>query len=310
MTVVLTLIAAAVVIGCAGPRLLRVVERPTVSPAAALAAWLGTVAAAVLLTAAAAALAVLPHLLETGPVRALVSECLSGSVSADSWSTAARMAVAAVPLLALARLAAVAVPAARAARRSRDRHLTVVRLLCSDAEGVHWLDEARPLAYSLGGRPGAVIATAGVRGLGERRCAAVLAHERAHIRGRHHLMLQGVDVVAAAFPFLPLARRAALMVRLLVELAADDAAARSHSPHTVRSALALMGGATPAPSVPGGLHMSNEAIAVRLARLDSARVRRGPRRGALASAAFSVTPAVVAAGMLTVGFHTACTLLL
>ncbi len=59
----------------------------------------------------------------------------------------------------------------------------------------------------------------------EAQLAAVLAHERAHQAGRHHLLLSLAAVPAAAFPRVPAFRMARDEVARLSELAADDAAA-------------------------------------------------------------------------------------
>ncbi|CAM5509976.1 M56 family metallopeptidase [Streptomyces tanashiensis] len=52
--------------------------------------------------------------------------------------------------------------------------------------------------------------------------AAALAHERAHIAGRHHLLVAAAEAFAAVFPRLPLARHGGSAVPLLLEMAADE----------------------------------------------------------------------------------------
>ena len=73
------------------------------------------------------------------------------------------------------------------------------------------LDDPVPAAFALPGAPGRIVVSAGMlRALstGERR--ALLAHERAHLRHRHHLFLLLLQLAAAVDPLLrPLAREGA-----------------------------------------------------------------------------------------------------
>lgn len=93
-------------------------------------------------------------------------------------------------------------------------------------------------AYCLPGRRHRIVLTsAALRTLRPAELGAVLAHERAHVRGRHHLALVGARAAAAAFPHIRLFRAAACEIARLLELLADDAAARGTDPYTVASAL-------------------------------------------------------------------------
>ena len=60
--------------------------------------------------------------------------------------------------------------------------------------------------------------------------AAVLAHERAHLRERHDLVLLPFTALARAFPWSVLVQRSYASVALLVEMLADDHAARQQQP--------------------------------------------------------------------------------
>ncbi|MEV5505380.1 M56 family metallopeptidase [Streptomyces orinoci] len=58
-------------------------------------------------------------------------------------------------------------------------------------------------AYALPGRPGRVVVTAGMlRSLDAEERAALLAHERAHLAGRHHLLLLAADLAGCVHPVL------------------------------------------------------------------------------------------------------------
>ncbi len=105
------------------------------------------------------------------------------------------------------------------------------------------LDVAEPAAYCVAGKEGTVVVTRGtIAALDEDHLAAVLAHERAHLAGRHHLLLGTTRGLATVFPRIRLFTRGAVEVARLAEMCADDAAARIHGPRTViRALLALSG---------------------------------------------------------------------
>ena len=106
---------------------------------------------------------------------------------------------------------------------------------------VLWLDHPMPMAYSVAGRPGFVVATKGLSDcLTASEREAVIAHERAHLRGHHHRIINVCEVFAKALPVIPLFKAAPAAVRRLVELAADDRAAQATSPDAVRSALRVV----------------------------------------------------------------------
>ena len=121
------------------------------------------------------------------------------------------------------------------------------------------LDDPRPAAYCVAGRPAAIVVTSGALALlGGTQLSAVLAHERAHLAGRHHLLATAIRGLTAAFPGVPLFARGAAEVARLSEMTADDAAVRlAGRPALVTALLAIATGA-PVPgaqlagSVPGG----------------------------------------------------------
>ncbi|MFG2489045.1 M48 family metalloprotease [Streptomyces virginiae] len=99
------------------------------------------------------------------------------------------------------------------------------------------LPDQVPYAYALPGRQGGqvVVSTGMLAGLtpGERR--ALFAHERAHLAGRHHRFLLGVQLAARANPFL---RPLWTAVAFTAERWADEeAAARTGSRRTVALAV-------------------------------------------------------------------------
>lgn len=70
---------------------------------------------------------------------------------------------------------------------------------------------------------------------------AIIEHERSHVRSRHARVIQLAQMGAACFPFLACAREFGRTIRLLSELAADDAAARVCGPAHLCNALNTLG---------------------------------------------------------------------
>ncbi|WP_322759129.1 M56 family metallopeptidase [Frankia sp. Cr2] len=105
------------------------------------------------------------------------------------------------------------------------------------------LDHPVAVAYCLPGvRHTRVVVSKGLlAALAPDELEAVLAHEEAHARGRHDLVIQPFLAWQETFPFLPPARDATAAVSLLVEMLADDAAARCTSGQTLARALARLG---------------------------------------------------------------------
>ncbi|WP_441248765.1 M56 family metallopeptidase [Kitasatospora sp. McL0602] len=100
------------------------------------------------------------------------------------------------------------------------------------------LENVRPEAWSLPG-PGArlVVTTGALQQLTDRELAAVLSHERGHVRARHHWLAQWAQALAGGFPGVAMFSAFRDQVGELVELAADDRAARRHGRLTTALAL-------------------------------------------------------------------------
>lgn len=130
------------------------------------------------------------------------------------------------------------------------RRLPSIPLPVADSELVV-LPTTEPTAYAVPGRPGHIVVSAGMlRALDDDERDVLLAHERAHLRHRHHLYLRVVDVAVSAVPTLrPLAAR----VRFATERWADeDAAAQVGDRHVVARAIAqaaLVSASFPAPAL-------------------------------------------------------------
>lgn len=127
------------------------------------------------------------------------------------------------------------------------------------------LDHATCAAYCVPGRGGQIVVTSATLGaLDADQVAAVLAHERAHLRGRHHLVLRAASSLREAFPFVPAFAYAAAEVARLTEMIADDAAAHGRDRLTLATALVrLAEGSTPV----GALGAGGSTAVARVRRL-------------------------------------------
>jgi hypothetical protein len=103
--------------------------------------------------------------------------------------------------------------------------------------------------------------------LGRGELAAVLAHERAHLRERHDLVLLPFTALRRAFPKSATCTDAHRAVALLVEMLADDRALRSRPARELVTALVRFGTAGPCPAPAGTLAAAEGEVAARVTRL-------------------------------------------
>jgi Zn-dependent protease with chaperone function len=150
------------------------------------------------------------------------------------------------------------------------------------------LDDDAPAAYCLPwGRHRIVVSTSAIVALGPAQLQAVLAHERAHLHGRHHLTLTVTTALARAFPRVPLLAQASAEAAVLAEMAADDAAARHHDPADLAAALVILARAG---ARAGALPAGGPAAMTRVQRLLAPPPRGRPARTArLAAGAAALT---------------------
>ncbi|MFI2213984.1 M56 family metallopeptidase [Streptomyces sp. NPDC020141] len=126
------------------------------------------------------------------------------------------------------------------ARRERRRHAALLAVIGTESaeHGATVVEHRVPAVYCLPGRVRRIVVTRGaLEILTAEQLRAVLAHERAHIRGRHHLLQVAAKAFARAFPGLPLARLAREQTALLLEMIADDRALRLHSRDALATAM-------------------------------------------------------------------------
>jgi Zn-dependent protease with chaperone function len=186
------------------------------------------------------------------------------------------------------------------ARLRRRAHTQALRMLAvrDDERDMLVLDHQDPACYCLPGRPGTVVITSGALDrLSPGQLTAVLAHERAHLSGRHHFVVAFAFAVRRSVPGIRLLKYAEAETRRLVELIADDAAARESGAPTLAAALAVIGtGHVPAAALSMGGRDLPPAVA-RVARLvGTDRQLRGRARvlSLLAAAAVVLAPFALA----------------
>jgi Zn-dependent protease with chaperone function len=309
MTVAGSLMLGALAVGWVSPIALRPLTARGCDAPAAIIAWLATIAGVIGTFAAGAGLLLLPGDRPAGGLADLAHECWAVARHGRLPGLDELVGAVGAAVLAglLVRFLFVAVTSMRARRRVRRAHLDLMRITEPARDGgVLWLDHTAPYAYSLSGRPGLIVASTGLRRLPAAQVAAVLRHERAHLRGQHHLLVALTQDLATAVPFVPLFRDAPA-VRQLVELAADATAARACGRPAVRTALrALDAGPHPRQA----LAMAEHDVPLRLRRLAGPVPVGGlPRRATTrvtALLASAVTPAAVGVGTLLLALAVAC----
>lgn len=155
----------------------------------------------------------------------------------------------------------------------------------TDGERFLVVDDREPVAFAVPGDPGCVVVSRGLLSLlGPRERQAVFAHERAHLRLRHHSYLYASALAAAMVPPLsPLATR----IRAATERSADEAAADALNGdrRTVARTIARVALQT---QTNGGVHLAFGGGSVP-ARVQALVDPADQRRAAIAAAALIVT---------------------
>ncbi|MFD9487346.1 M56 family metallopeptidase [Streptomyces sp. NPDC059991] len=182
------------------------------------AAWLLAAASTGLAVCSAAALGLLalagalrlPFVAALGHLVTPLDEVPGAVALPAACASAALLTLCGVALIRTARRRLGEVRAARRRLAPSTGELAVVRDPC-------------PYAYALPGRPGRIVVTTGMlRALEPAEREALFAHERAHLRGRHHLFLAAAELAAHLHPSL---RSLRAPLEYVLERCADEAAA-------------------------------------------------------------------------------------
>ncbi len=187
-------------------------------------------------------------------------------------------------------------------RRGRREHAALVAATGRPGPepGVAILDHDAPTVYCLPcGRNQIVVSTGALAALTPGQIRAVLAHERAHLRWRHHMVLTLATGLARAFPGVPLLGQAQQQLGVLAEMAADDAAVRHHRRDDLAAALVILASAS---ARPAALTVGGPAALTRLKRMlappphpHTEPARLAAIAGLLLPAAIACLPLIIAA---------------
>ncbi|MEU2004607.1 M56 family metallopeptidase [Rhodococcus sp. NPDC019627] len=291
-----------------GPPVLRRLTHGGLAPRLGVLAWAAAIASVVLSWAMAALLVVLDLLRHrTLPGGSMIGACLAHLREtvggADTAVEMVGVAVGATVVSATAWIGCRLAVGLVRLRRQTHGHARRARLIGRRVSGVDAvvIDNTERVAYCAAGRPHAVvITTAALAALDDRQVQAVLAHERAHLAGHHAQILAVLRVLAAALPGITVFTAAALEVARLLEMCADDCAARVHGPRTLLTGLIAL--CAPAQVPDGALGAGNIALMERAGRLASPPSRSAKIRVRVMSAAVAaaLTAAPIALTVLEV----------
>ncbi len=210
----------------------------------------------------------------------------------------AAAAVLALTALVAIRLVYAAGRVAVGTRARRKRHRDLVDVLATPdglIPGLRVLAEQTPLAYCLPAMRGArvVVSVGALDRLDDSELRAVLAHEQAHLRARHDLVLEAFTALHMAFPRWVRSDVALEQARTLVELLADDDARRRNGPLPLARALVALAG-SPAPAA--GLAAAKSSTVLRVQRLADPE----PRHPVLSAATYTAAVALLVLPTITV----------
>src|ERR1700744_677088 len=255
---------AAVAIGCVrGSALLGAARWPRRSPGAAILLWQGL--------GLGGGLATVGALIEIG-LPAGSASVGDGVGRVARMSAHGRLFPAGQPVLAvmlrlaslvmglalLGQLCWVLLASAIIVLRARRRQRELLALLGRGdpkAPGALVVDHPAAAAYCLPGLRSKIVVSVGALDLlRPAELAAVLAHERAHLRERHDLVVLPFTALRRAFGWSRICAKAHQSVALLIEMLADDRALRARSARALAGALARFGtaGCGGADSAPDG----------------------------------------------------------
>ncbi|MFJ8819632.1 M56 family metallopeptidase [Amycolatopsis thermoflava] len=304
MNVATCLLLSSFAVAVLAPRLLVRLTRAGIAPRLGVAAWLVAISSVVLSWIVAVGFVLGELLLAWDRPGAVLSSCFATlrSVATGEHGVAVQSGVLALAALAAVALGVLAWRLGRSLLRSRARthaHADLARTVGHPLPGSDAvvLPARERLAYCVAGRPNAIVVTsAALDALQKRHLDAVLAHERAHLTGRHHLALAFSRGLATILPRVELFTTGSTEVARLLEMCADDAAVREHGRRTVLGAMLALSAGAPVPA--GALGATGGGVLARAERLTAppARARQWRMRVCLVAAAvvLAAGPVVVA----------------
>ncbi|MCV7346010.1 M56 family metallopeptidase [Mycolicibacterium rhodesiae] len=305
MSIAACLLVYSVVVVMFGPSVLGVLTHSGHAPKCGVAAWLIAIGSVLLTWLSIVVLVILDVIAHWHQRGSFVVSCVRFlcDLAAGKQGVAPRVMLLAAAGAVIVGVAVIGIRFMRTISRLRVHahgHAHAVRLVGrpTTERGVYVVEADERTAYCVEGKPPAIVVTsAAVAALNEGELKAVLTHERAHLDGHHLHIVTMLRGLAAAVPRLALITRGVTEVSRLLEMCADDVAARRHG-HTplLTGLMALAGGAPAAALGAADVAVLNRAERLALPPAHSARVRA---QAALASA--STIIAVAPVGTLVLG---------
>ncbi len=256
-----------------GPPVLQSLTDRGFVPRLGVAAWLTAIGGVLVAWLVALVLSIAQAVRFWPHRRAVVASCMNQlhDVVVGGAGLVPQIVLIALVILVSAAAAVAGVRLVDTVARMRARaheHADAVRLVGhrTDTQDIVVIEAAKPAVYAVSGQPPTIVVTsAALAALDERQLAAVLAHERAHLHGRHWIVVSTLRSLAAVFPRLTLMTQGAQHVSLLLEMCADDVAACRHGPAALLSGLITLCRAAPAEA----LAAADVAVLARAERLAS-----------------------------------------
>ncbi|MFD6163281.1 M56 family metallopeptidase [Nocardia sp. NPDC060256] len=289
MTLAIALMLYGATVATLGPPVLRRLTRRGNAPRLGIIAWVVAIVGTLGAWAAAATMLTVEFATYWGHPHDALRACFAimwnpihdGSGATQAVTFAVGALVAACTMAVVAR----AVSVVREMRRRTHAHAKAVRLVGRRVPGLGALvlDSPERQAYCVPGRPDTIVVTsAALDALAPDQLAAVLAHERAHLSGRHAPLTAVLRAIATTLPGLRLVTAGTAEITRLLEMCADDKAADKHgSEPLLGGLLAILGVSEALPE--GAMAAAGTAVLARAERLVDpvSRMRRATTRTAL-----------------------------
>lgn len=273
MTLAIALMLYGATVATLGPPVLRRLTRRGNAPRLGIIAWVVAIVGTLGAWAAAATMLTVEFATYWGHPHEALRACAAimwnpmhdGGGATEAVTFAIGALVAACTMAVVAR----AVSVVREMRRRTRAHAKALRLVGRRVPGLGALvlDSPQRQAYCVPGRPDTIVVTsAALDALAPEQLAAVLAHEHAHLSGRHAPLTAVLRAIATTLPGLRLVTQGTAEVTRLLEMCADDKAANKHGCEPLLGGLlAILGVSGPVPS--GALAAAGTAVLARAERL-------------------------------------------
>ena len=254
----------------------------------------------------AVSLAAVLSLLLAGPVAVFL---MRGSLDTTGHRLVAVAAIAVTAYM-VVRLVVAGHKVGASLRRTRREHVELLELVGREFEqldrpaprSLRVIDHPTPTAYCVPGvRHRVVVSTGMLNRLADEEVAAVLAHERSHVRARHDLLVEFFTVLHTAMPASLRQDDVLAEVHLLAEVLADRTAARVVGPIPMGRALVALANSPHPQATLGAAAATVSAAQVRLSLLTVA----GRRNWAMAAVMTTYAVLVLILPVTFVGLVTA-----